>query len=168
MTLLAAYHRRQGQLCCSHSVGPGGSSCTVTRPWLPQVSSGHDRASRGSILCLSRFLSSALLLPSHSLAIRDPCIFSTPQSNHYPHHSIPMAEDTEIPNTDLIAGYEVYTGSSENISSQNGVPHPLGELFNIVSLNPVAITDKLRQTSSRSRRSSKSLRLFGPTTRALR
>jgi hypothetical protein len=79
-----------------------------------------------------------------------------------------MAEDTEIPNTDLIAGYEVYTGSSENISSQNGVPHPLGELFNIVSLNPVAITDKLRQTSSRSRRSSKSLRLFGPTTRALR
>jgi hypothetical protein len=49
-----------------------------------------------------------------------------------------MAEDTEIPRTDLIAGYEVYTGSSQNISSQNissqiGIPHPLGELlFTIV------------------------------------
>jgi hypothetical protein len=79
-----------------------------------------------------------------------------------------MAEDTEIPNTDLIAGYEVYTGSSQNISSQNGVPHPLGELFNIVSRNSVAITNKLRQTSSQSRRSSKSLRLSGLTTRTLR
>jgi hypothetical protein len=44
-----------------------------------------------------------------------------------------MAEDTEIPRTDLIAGYEVYTGSSQNIGSQNGVPHPLGKLlFNVV------------------------------------
>jgi hypothetical protein len=44
-----------------------------------------------------------------------------------------MAEDTEIPRTDLIAGYEVYTGSSQNISSQIGIPHPLGELlFTIV------------------------------------
>ena len=79
-----------------------------------------------------------------------------------------MAEDTEIPNTDLIAGYEVYTGGSENISSQNGVPHPLGQLFNIVSKNFMAATNKLRQTSSRSRRSSKSLRSFDPTTRTLR
>jgi hypothetical protein len=55
-----------------------------------------------------------------------------------------MAEDTEIPRTDLIAGYEVYTGSSQNISSQNGVPHPLGELlFTIVSEAFVAITNKL-------------------------
>jgi hypothetical protein len=80
-----------------------------------------------------------------------------------------MAEDTEIPRTDLIAGYEVYTGSSQNISSQNGVPHPLGELlFTIVSEDFVATTNKLRQTSSRSRRLSKSLRLFSPTTKTLR
>lgn len=39
-----------------------------------------------------------------------------------------MAADTEIPNLDIIAGYEVYTKSADT-SLQEGVQHPLGELF---------------------------------------
>jgi len=43
-----------------------------------------------------------------------------------------MAEDTEIPNLELIAGYEVYTKAAPDATLQKGVQHPLGELLSIV------------------------------------